>query len=80
MFRKNAKNESMVETLKRMSGGAIDTVVSLISQLRSINETIDSEKSVNAEKIKSLESDQVSLDNLKASNEKIINNFENLLK
>ena len=32
------------------------------------------------EKIKSLESDQVSLDSLKASNEKIINNFEGLLK
>ena len=61
-------------------GGAINTVVNLINQLKSINESIDDEKAANVEKIKSIEADQISLDNLKASNEKIIGNFEGLLK
>ena len=80
MFKRRVKNESVVETLQRMSGGAINTVVNLINQLKSINESIDDEKATNVEKIKSIEADQISLDNLKASNEKIIGNFEGLLK
>jgi hypothetical protein len=80
MFKKRIKNESVVESLQRMSGGAINTVVNLINQLKSINESIDDEKATNVEKIKSIEADQISLDNLKASNEKIIGNFEGLLK
>lgn len=80
MFKKRIKNESVVESLQRMSGGAINTVVNLINQLKSINESIDNEKATNVEKIKSIEADQISLDNLKASNEKIIGNFEGLLK
>lgn len=80
MFKKRIKNESVVESLQRMSRGAINTVVNLINQLKSINESIDNEKATNVEKIKSIEADQISLDNLKASNEKIIGNFEGLLK
>lgn len=80
MFKKRIKNESVVESLQRMSGGAINTVVNLINRLKSINESIDDEKATNVEKIKSIEADQISLDNLKASNEKIIGNFEGLLK
>lgn len=80
MFKRRVKNESVVETLQRMSGGAINTVVNLINQLKTINDSIEEEKAANVERIKSIEADQVSLENLKASNEKIICNFEGLLK
>lgn len=80
MMKRNVKNESVVETLQRMSGGAINTVVNLINELKTINDSIDKEKAANVERIKSINADQNSLENLKASNEKIICNFEGLLK
>ena len=49
-------------------GGAINTVVNLINQLKTINDSIEEEKAANIERIKSIEADQVSLENLKASN------------
>lgn len=78
--RKKQNTETTLESLQRLSGGAIQTVVNLISQLGDIDSQIDDEKKANEIKIQEIMNQQQSLDELKAKNEKIVSNFEGLLK
>lgn len=80
IFNRNKNNKTALETLQRMSGGAIQTVVNLINRLKEINDSIEEEKAANENKIHEIEITQQSLDELKNGNEKIISNFEGLLK
>lgn len=80
IFGRNKNKETALETLQRKSGGAIQTVVNLINQLKEINDSIEEEKATNETKIHEIEITQQSLDELKNGNEKIISNFEGLLK
>lgn len=72
-----------MNTLKKLqtrSADAIATVMNLIEDLKAANQIIDSEKSVNDTRIETIKNTQQELNSLRASNEKIISNFEGLLK
>ncbi len=71
---------SNFDKLHKKSVNAINAVLTLIDSLKETNKAIVTEKAANEAKIKELHSTQHSLDELKESNEKIIANFEGLLK
>lgn len=67
------------EELIKASQDAISSVRAMIQCLKVTNEKISEERTINNERIKRLQLDNQSLDDLKTDNEKIIGNFEALL-
>ena len=74
------KKKTMLEKLVSKSDKALNLVVTTIENLKSTNEVIENEKKKNEAIILGIQITNNDLSELKSSNEKIINNFENLLK
>lgn len=74
------KKQTVLELLSEQSRNAVNVVLTTIETLKTTNQAIDNEKEKNDALILSLQSNNSSLLELKNGNEKIISNFENLLK
>lgn len=74
------KKKTMLEKLVSKSSKALNLVLTTIENLKSTNEVIENEKKKNEAIILGIQITNNDLSELKSSNEKIINNFENLLK
>jgi hypothetical protein len=78
--RKKTNKKSTVELLQEQSDFALNTFMQLINSLKDTNTAIDTQKKANAEAIKAIEAEQVALDGIAGKNNKVIDNFEALLK
>ena len=76
---KKKKALTKVDKLTKASRNAISSVRKMIRQLKDTNEKVLKERVLNDDRIAKIQSDNQSLDLLKADNEKIISNFEALL-
>lgn len=79
-MRKNKTVKTTLELLSEQSRNAINLVLDTIESLKNTNKAIDEEKAMNDAVIADCQANNRSLDELKSGNEKIIGNFENLLK
>lgn len=65
--------------LAKKSNKAMGVIFKLIDSLRKTNESIDSEKQANVERIAAINAEQAALSALSESNSKIIAKFEGML-
>jgi hypothetical protein len=75
-----ATKKTSLELLSERSKNAIDLVLTTIESLKVTNKSIDEEYQKNNIMIESIQETNHSLGELKLNNEKIIGNFEKLLK
>jgi hypothetical protein len=75
-----ATNKTPLEKFTEASNKAVNVFMATIESLRSTNNAITEERKKNDEMIVKIQTTNTSLDELKNSNEKIIANFEGLLK
>lgn len=81
MFNKKNKNtKSTVELFQEQSDFALNTFMKLIESLKDTNTAIATQKKTNEDAIKAIEAEQTALDDISAKNNKVICNFEALLK
>lgn len=78
-MKKKTQARTKVAKLTKTSQNAISSVRKMIQQLKDTNDQVLKERIVNEGRIAQIQSDNQSLDLLKADNEKIISNFEALL-
>lgn len=78
--RKKTNTKSTVELLQEKSDFALKTFMQLIESLKDTNNAIATQKQTNANTIKAIEAEQVALDGIAVKNNKVIRNFEGLLK
>ena len=74
------KKKTALDKFGIKSNKATNLVLTTIENLKNINEAIENERKKNEAIILGVQITNDSLTELKSSNEKIINNFENLLK
>ena len=79
MKKTKTQARTKVAKLTKASQNAISSVRKMIQQLKDTNEQVLKERIINEGRIAKIQSDNQSLDILKADNEKIISNFEALL-
>ena len=72
--------KTTLQVLTEKSKNAVNLVLTTIESLKNTNKAIDEERQKNDAAIVAIQSTNSSLDELKVSNEKIINNFEKLLQ
>lgn len=72
--------KTTLEVLTEKSKNAVNLVLTTIEGLKSTNKAIDDERQKNDAAIAAIQHTNSSLDELKAGNEKIIDNFEKLLQ
>lgn len=77
---KKITNATPLERFTEASNNAINLVITTIENLRNTNNAIKEEQQKNDEEILKIQATNNSLNELKNSNEKIIANFEGLLK
>ena len=73
------KYPTVVEQLQKKSADAISTVMSMLDSLRATNDEATEAYNINVRVISSLEEENKQIEQMKSSNTKIIQNFENLL-
>ena len=79
-MKKTRQTKTVLELLSEKSHNAINLVLTTIENLKDTNKAINDEKQKNDEIILGIQTTNDALVKLKNSNEKIISNFENLLK
>ena len=72
--------KTTLQVLTEKSKNAVNLVLTTIENLKNTNKAIDEERQKNDATIAAIQDTNSSLDELKGSNEKIISNFEKLLK
>ncbi len=76
--RKTIPTQTPLEALQTRSAAAVNTIRATVDSLRTTNVDIDTEHASNDAAIVALNATNDALDALKASNEKVIANFENI--
>ena len=76
--RKTVPTQTPLEALQTRSATAVNTIRATVDSLRTTNVDIDTEHASNDAAITALNATNDALDALKASNEKVIANFENI--
>ena len=72
--------KTTLQKLTEKSKNAVSLVLTTIEGLKNTNKAIDDERQKNDAMISVIQNTNLSLDELKVGNEKIINNFEKLLQ
>lgn len=75
-----AAPQTAKEKLEAKSTGAVTAIHTIINTLKNVSPEIASEKAANVKKMEELAKENQFYDNLEANNNRIITNFENLLK
>lgn len=69
-----------IQKIAKRSEKAISTIYNLIDSLKEANEEIKDEIQYNTERIELIKQNSGKLEDMKKKNERVITNFENLLK
>ncbi len=72
--------KSTLEILQERSSSAVSAIRNIIASLKSCDTEIDAAQESNRQKIADLTAENKLYDSMKADNERVISNFENLLK
>ncbi len=75
-----AAQKSTLEILQERSSSAVSAIRNIIASLKSCDTEIDAAQESNRQKIADLTAENKLYDSMKADNERVISNFENLLK
>ncbi len=74
------QQKTTLELLQERSNNAVSAIRSIITSLKSCDDEIDAAKESNIQKIADLTAENKLYDSMRASNDKVIANFENLLQ